>query len=54
MVVNFGNTLAMTIKFFSKCSKFDGDCINEIKNLENVFVFKITGFEWGIANSNNP
>ena len=45
MVVNYGNTLAMTIKYFLKCSNFDGDSINEIKNLEFVFVFKITGCE---------
>ena len=40
-VVNFGNTLAMTIFFFFwKRSKFDGDSINGTKNRENVFCFE--------------
>ena len=38
-VSNFGNTLAMTIMFFSKCLKFDVESRNGTKNLEKVFSF---------------
>ena len=38
-VCNFGNTLAMTITFFSKCWKFDKDLKNWIKNSEKFFCF---------------
>ena len=38
-VVNFGNTLAMTILFFFKMFKIYGDSLNGIKNRENVFLF---------------
>ena len=38
-VADIGNTVAMTIFYFCKCSKFDGDSINGIINPENVFCF---------------
>ena len=37
IVCNFGNTLAATITFFSKCLKCDVDSRNGTKNGENVF-----------------
>ena len=40
--------------FFFKCSKFDGDARNGIRIWEIVFIFMITGFQWGTANSHNP
>ena len=37
--VNFGNTLAMTVIFFSKLSKFTVNFKNAEKNSEKVFGF---------------
>ena len=37
---NFGNTKAMTLNFFSKCSKIYVDFKNAIKYCETVFAFK--------------
>ena len=51
IVCNFGNTLAATITFFSKCLKCDVDSRNGTKNAENVFYFQIIAFKLGVANS---
>ena len=46
----FRNKVAMTIIFFFKMFKIDGDSINGTTKL---FVFKIIGFELGTSNSHN-
>ena len=40
-VRNFGNTSAMRVIFFSKCSKFELDFKNEKKIQKKLFVFEI-------------
>ena len=40
-VRNFGNTSAMRVIFFSKCSKFELDFKNEKKNQKKLFVFQL-------------
>ena len=39
IVCNFGNTLAATITFFSKCLKCDVDSRNGTKNEKDLFSF---------------
>ena len=44
-VRNFGNTKAVRVNFFPKCSKLNLDFKNEAKNLEKSFLSQIIAFE---------
>ena len=53
IVCNFGNTLALTIMFISKCLKFNVDSRNGTKIKKKFFVFQIIAFELGVAHSHS-
>ena len=48
-ICNFENTKSMSIIFLAKCSKFDLDFKNPVKNLQKLFYFRDNCIWIGIA-----